>query len=279
MLFFPNCKINLGLHVVSKRNDGFHDIETVFYPIGWQDGLEVIENKNGREPIILTYSGNAIHGDTKDNLVYKVWELITAFKKIPPVKVHLYKNIPMGAGLGGGSSDAAFFINLLDKKFNLGIPNGQKTEIASKIGSDCPFFIENKPVLAKGRGNIFYEIKTDLQKYYFLVVHPGIHCNTKEAYQGLAPQKPANDLKSVIEKQPLKEWKNLLVNDFENYVFKMHPEIKELKHLLYDSGAVYASLSGSGSAVFGIFEEKPDVSFNTSFNYFLQKPVSKLSFC
>ena len=279
MLLFPNCKINLGLHVVEKRPDGFHNIETVFYPVYWREALEIIENKSDKEPITFTSSGNLIEGDYKDNLIYKAWELISSIKTIPPIKVHLHKNIPMGAGLGGGSADAAFFINSLDQKFNLNLQLKQKTEIASVIGSDCAFFIENKPVLAKGRGNEFYDIKVDIQKYYLLIVYPGINCNTKEAYSNLKPQKPLNDLKYILENEPVKEWKNLLINDFEINIFTKYPQVKEVKQLLYHSGAIYASMSGSGSAVFGMFEKKPAVNLNKAFNYFLQDPTSKLSFC
>jgi 4-diphosphocytidyl-2-C-methyl-D-erythritol kinase len=276
MLLFPNCKINLGLHVTQKRNDGFHNIETVFYPINWCDALEMIENFEAKAPIMFTSTGLNINGDIRDNLIYKAWQLISAIKPLPPIKVHLHKNLPMGAGLGGGSADAAFFINMLNQKFELNFSVEEKIEIASKLGSDCAFFIENKPVLAKEKGNVFSEIKVDLSQYYILVVYPGIHSNTKDAYQNLTPKIPLNNLKSIIETKPIVEWKDLLVNDFEASIFKIYPQINELKQLLYQSGAIYASLSGSGSAVFGIFDEKPDLALKKDFEYFLQKPISKV---
>jgi len=276
MLFFPKCKINLGLHVTEKRADGFHNIETVFYPVNWCDALEVLENKDHADPITLTLSGTVLEGDLKDNLIFRAWQLISEIKVLPPIKVHLHKIIPSGAGLGGGSSDAAFFVNLVDKKFKTGLSYLQKTELASKLGSDCAFFIENKPVLAKGKGNEFSEIKADLKKYYILLVYPNIHVNTKDAYSELVPKNPLHDLKTVIEKHDIGEWKDLLVNDFENSVFQKNPEIKELKKTLYSSGAVYASMSGSGSTVFGIFTKKPNINFPVSFKYFLQNPYSNV---
>ncbi|MDO8998830.1 MAG: 4-(cytidine 5'-diphospho)-2-C-methyl-D-erythritol kinase [Bacteroidota bacterium] len=275
MLVFPNCKINLGLNITKKRPDGFHDIETVFYPINWCDALEVIENKEGTEPFLLSESGLKINGKKEDNLIFKAWLLFNKIKAIPPIKVHLHKNLPMGAGLGGGSSDAAFFINLIDQKFEFNLTNSQKITIASKLGSDCSFFINNQPVLAKGKGDQFSPIKINLSNYYILVVNPNINCNTKEAYNSITPKLPQIELVNIIENVAISEWKTVLFNDFEETMFIKYPEIKVLKDSLYNLGALYACMSGSGSSVFGIFETEPELKFNTSYKYYLQTPASK----
>ncbi len=272
MLVFPNCKINLGLHVVSKRPDGFHNIETVFYPVNWCDALEVIENKESDEPFVFSQSGLPVSGKTEDNLIYKAWQLIARDKKIPNIKVHLHKNIPMGAGLGGGSSDAAHFINLINSKFQLGYPDAERSLMASKLGSDCAFFINNKPVYAEGKGNEFSDLELKLSAYYILVVYPGIHSNTKEAYEGLNPKKTSLDIRHVLGQEPVTSWKELLVNDFETTLFHKYPAIQVLKEKLYQSGAVYASMSGSGSAVFGIFTQEPSLDLPKEYSFYLQKP-------
>lgn len=272
MLDFSPCKINLGLHVIEKRTDGFHNIETVFYPIGWADAIEIIESTDS-QAFNISFSGLSIEGDIKDNLIYKAYLLLKESYQIPHIKVHLHKNIPMGAGLGGGSSDAATFINLIDQKFNLTIPLSKKLEIARKLGSDCAFFIEGKPVFATEKGDVFEPIKTDLSKYYFLIVYPGVHSNTKIAYSGVIPKKPNLSIKDIIEKVPIEKWKDQLINDFEPSVFKAFPVIEELKQKLYNIGAIYACMSGSGSAVFGIFKDEPTIDLPKEFSYFLQEPV------
>ncbi|WP_317897416.1 4-(cytidine 5'-diphospho)-2-C-methyl-D-erythritol kinase [Aurantibacillus circumpalustris] len=276
MIVFPNCKINLGLHIISKREDGFHNIETVFYPINWCDSLEVLENHGSNAPFVYSQSGLAITGTIEQNLIYKAWEIISKEKKLPTIKVHLHKNIPMGAGLGGGSSDAASFINLLNTKFKLGYSEMGKMKIASLLGSDCAFFINNSPVYAQGKGNEFSDINVSLDQYYVLVVHPNIHSNTKEAYEGLIPQKPKHNLTDVVVSRPIMEWKDFLVNDFESTILKKHPPIKMLKENLYKTGAIYASLSGSGSAVFGVFEKEPETNFPFEYTFYLQKPSPKI---
>ncbi len=276
MLVFPNCKINLGLHVTEKRPDGFHNIETVFYAIGWHDALEVLENTGSADPFLFSQSGLAIEGPSENNLIYKAWRLMREQKNCPQVRVHLHKHIPMGAGLGGGSADAAFFINTFNDTFNLGFSYEERLSLAAQLGSDCAFFIGNAPVLARGRGNEFSPIRVDLSAYYILVVYPGIHSNTREAYQGLTPKQPAGDLKAIIEKEPVLHWKQLLVNDFETSIFKKHPAVQALKQDLYDAGALYASMSGSGSAVFGIFKNEPQITLSTNYSHCLQKPVTKV---
>jgi len=276
MLVFPNCKINLGLHVLNKRQDGYHSIETVFYPVNWCDALEVIENKKDKTPFTWSQTGIEILGEIENNLIYKAWKLITEHKKIPPIAVHLHKTIPMGAGLGGGSSDAAHFIELLDKKYTLQLDYSLKLHIASQLGSDCAFFLRNNPVFAEEKGDQFSTIQLDLSEYYILVVYPNIHSNTKEAYDGLIPKIPKHPLKQIITTQPLANWKNTLSNDFEVSIFKKYPKINLLKEHMYASGAIYSSLSGSGSSVFGIFKEQPVISFPKDYSFYLQKPEIKI---
>ena len=277
MLVFPNAKINLGLNVTEKRTDGFHNIETVFYPVGWSDCLEVLSSefsvqssqflvqgdKVSKAEPILTSSGLHIGGELVDNLLYKAWQLISEKYKLPPVKIHLHKVIPMGAGLGGGSSDAAFFINLMNEKFSLNMPLEERLSIAGKLGSDCAFFIENKAVYAKGKGDEFEPLAIDLNRYKILIVYPGIHSNTKDAYSGIVPAKPKHRVKDVVCNYTPEEWKDLLVNDFEKSIFLKHPRMAEIKKMLYDEGALYASMSGSGSAVFGLFENLPQLKLRT----------------
>ncbi|MDI1353552.1 MAG: 4-(cytidine 5'-diphospho)-2-C-methyl-D-erythritol kinase [bacterium] len=272
MIHFPNCKINLGLNVLNKRPDGFHSIETVFYPVNWCDALEILPHDDHTQAFNYSQSGLAIEGQLENNLIYKAWKLISTESKLPPLKVHLHKNIPMGAGLGGGSSDAAFFINALNKTFKLGYTEKQKASMASSLGSDCAFFIKNKPVFATEKGDVFSETPLDLSTYYILIVYPGINSNTKAAYNMLVPGPPTHALKKVIEKKPLSKWKNFLVNDFEEVVLKKFPDIKLLKEHLYKQGAIYACMSGSGSSVFGIFKNEPSLNFPEGYSFFVQKP-------
>lgn len=271
MLFFPNCKINLGLNVVEKRTDGFHNIETVFYPVLWRDALEVIEGKNEFEMIA---SGRKIEGKLEDNIIYKAWQLIKEKRKLPGLEVYLHKNIPMGAGLGGGSSDAAFFLKLINAKFELKLSSDELKEMASQLGSDCAFFIDNSPVLGTGKGDVFEKISVDLNKYHILVVHPGIHSNTREAYEGIVPIKPQRSVKEILLSEPVSNWKNTLSNDFEKSIFRKYPEVEKLKKELYERGAIYASMSGSGSAVFGLFDKTPEANFPQHYLWYLQSPES-----
>jgi 4-diphosphocytidyl-2-C-methyl-D-erythritol kinase len=276
MLVFPNAKINLGLHVVNTRPDGYHSIETVFFPVNWQDALEIIENPGSTNPFIFSQSGLAISGEIKNNLIYKAWKLIAEQKKCPPLKVHLHKNIPMGAGLGGGSADAAFFINAMNELLQLGYNKEERTAIARQLGADCAFFIQNSPVFARGKGDELEDLPIDLSGHYILMVHPGIQSGTAEAYSSIVPKLPAIDLRQLMANTPLTAWKNHLVNDFEPGLFKKYPQIAELKQALYDAGALYASMSGSGSAVFGIFDKEPALSWPQGYSHCLQKPLSKI---
>jgi 4-diphosphocytidyl-2-C-methyl-D-erythritol kinase len=276
MIVFPNAKINLGLYIKNKRKDGFHDIETVFYPLQWADALEVIIS-NGKELFEFSSSGLTVEGEKKSNTIYKAWKLVSKYKELPPLKVHLHKNIPMGAGLGGGSSDGAHFIRLVNEQLGLRFSTGEMSDLAKQLGSDCAFFIANKPVFATGKGDRFRRISIDLSQYYFLVVYPGIHSDTKAAYEGAQPGGANPQIRSVICESPVHEWKNLLFNEFETGIFRKYPQIESLKKELYRKGALYASLSGSGSSVYGIFEYAPDVTLPENYSAYVEKPrVKKL---
>lgn len=268
MLSFPNCKINLGLHILGKRDDGFHNLETVFYPVPFKDALELIPSTN--TDIEFTTTGLAVDGTAADNLCVKAYHLLKIdFPELPAVKIHLHKAIPLGAGLGGGSADAAFMLKLLNEKFKLNLSTDQLISYALQLGSDCPFFIINKPCLATGRGEMLEEIAVDLSAYKIVLINPGIHINTGWAFSNISPAQPARSIKEIIH-QPVNTWKDELKNDFESAVFTAHPAIKEIKEALYTQGAVYAAMSGSGSTVFGIFEPNTGpVSLKDS-NYFIK---------
>lgn len=253
MVVFPNAKINLGLNITEKREDGYHNIESCFYPIPLTDALEVIESN------VLSFasSGIPIPGNEEDNLCLRAYHLIKEKYNIPPVAIHLHKHIPIGAGLGGGSSDGAFMLKLLNEKFNLNIGNKELEELAGKLGSDCPFFIENKPVFVEGTGNVFSPIDVSLKGKYLVLAMPDIHISTAEAYRGVVPNQPESNLKEVLEQTPVDQWQGQVKNGFETSVFNKFPEIVEIKNQLIEKGALYASMTGSGAAVFGVLEEKP----------------------
>jgi 4-diphosphocytidyl-2-C-methyl-D-erythritol kinase len=252
MIVFPNAKINIGLNVVSKREDGFHNIETIFYPIKLSDALEFAEADETR----LSNSGIQIESDQKDNLIIKAYGILKANFNLPNLKFHLHKIIPFGAGLGGGSSDAAFTLKMLNEYFNLRLSLEELEDYAGQIGADCPFFIRNKPTFATGIGNKFHKLELDLADYEIIILKPNISVSTPEAYKNVIPRNPKYRLTEIV-KTPIDDWKNLIVNDFEKSVFSKYPQIAELKQLLYVLGANYASMSGSGSAVFGIFRHLP----------------------
>jgi len=254
MIIFPNAKINIGLNVINRREDGYHNLETVFYPIKINDVLEVIE----ADELSFESAGLEIPGRIEDNLCLKGYHLLKKDFDLPPVKIFLYKHIPIGAGLGGGSADAAFFIRLLNQKCVLGLTDEQMTGYARQLGADCSFFIQNKPVFAQGIGDELESIELDLSKYSIVLVMPPVHVSTAEAYRGVRPALPERSLKELIH-LPVAEWKNHIQNDFELSVFKNHPAIRGVKAALYEAGALYAGMSGSGASVFGIFEEKPDL--------------------
>lgn len=256
MICFPNAKINLGLHITAKRKDGYHEIETCMFPIPLYDALEMIVDKK----TVFDVSGLPIPGDEKENLILKALKFLKKdFNDLPHVYIHLLKNIPMGAGLGGGSADAAFSLTLMNKLFELHLEDWFLEEYAAQLGSDCPFFIQNTPKIATGRGEILESAEVDLKGDHILLIKPPIHIGTKEAYSGVKPQKPKSNLKDVLKDKSL--WKAQLVNDFEESIFPVYPEIAAIKNQLYEMGAYYAAMSGSGSTVFGLFEEVPEKIF------------------
>ncbi len=268
MVTFPNCKINLGLHILNKREDGFHNLETVFYPVPFTDALELIPSTNTE--IEFTGTGLAVDGNAADNLCVKAYDLLKKdFREIPAVKIHLHKAIPLGAGLGGGSADAAFMLKLLNEKFKLNLSTDQLISYALQLGSDCPFFIINKPCFATGRGEVLEETAVDLSACKIVLINPGIHINTGWAFSHITPAQPDRSIKEIIQ-QPVVTWKDELKNDFENAVFTAHPAVKEIKEGLYAQGAIYAAMSGSGSTVFGIFEQHTGSLSLKYSNYFIK---------
>jgi 4-diphosphocytidyl-2-C-methyl-D-erythritol kinase len=256
MILYPNAKINIGLNVVEKRADGYHNLETVFYPINLLDALEITTDEHQADSVKLKVSGEAIAGRPIDNLVMKACNLMRSMfpEKIERLSVHLHKHIPTGAGLGGGSSDAAFTIKALNEKFSLGMSVDQMEQLSAQLGADCPFFIKNQPVFAEGIGDIFTDIDIVLKGKTLVLVKPDISVSTADAYSLVSPHKPQQSLRESL-RLPVEEWKNHVVNDFESSVFKKFPEIAAIKDRLYDLGALYASMSGSGSAVYGIFNQ------------------------
>ena len=254
MIAFPNAKINLGLRILQKRPDGFRNIETVFYPVELYDILEIIPANDGL--FSFTATGIPIPGERSANLCSSAYHLLSSVVRLPPVKIHLHKAIPVGAGLGGGSSDGAFTIKILNDLFGLNLPEEQMVDVARNLGSDCAFFIRNKPAFAYEKGDKFEFLDLDLSKYRIEIITPGIHVNTGEAYSMVKPGRgsgnPDLHLKEIIAR-PVETWKGTLKNDFEKPLFVKYPELKKLKQDFYDRGAIYASMSGSGSSIYGIF--------------------------
>lgn len=262
MITFPCAKINLGLNIVSKRPDGYHNLETVFYPIPLTDALEIKymdEKFPSESPCDLKITGNDVDCNEEDNLVIKAYQLLAADFQLPRVHAHLVKRIPTQAGLGGGSSDAAYMIRLLDERFRLNIGIPEMERYAAKLGADCAFFITSDPSYAEGIGDVLMPADVPgagLGGYYLAVVKPSIAVSTRDAYAAIVPKTPAKCCRDIV-RQPIETWKDELVNDFEAPIFAMHPELAAIKQSLYDAGAVYAAMSGSGSALFGIFREQP----------------------
>lgn len=253
MITFPNAKINLGLNIVEKRPDGYHNLETIFYPIPLQDALEITPWEGGERKYKLAQSGIQIAGDDEHNLVVKAYKLLDSLYNLPPIEINLLKHIPSGAGLGGGSADAAFMLCMLNQHFQLNIPNEQLEVYAAQLGADCAFFVENKPTFAEGIGNIFSPIELSLKGYKLLLVKPDIFVSTRDAFAQIKPKRPTISLKEVA-KMPIEAWKTYMVNDFEESVFPQFPAIADIKAKLYDIEAIYASMSGSGSSVFALFK-------------------------
>jgi 4-diphosphocytidyl-2-C-methyl-D-erythritol kinase len=253
MIYFPNAKINLGLHITGKRKDGYHNIETVFYPVGLSDILEVTPAKGDTMGNTLKSTGNPLNIGPADNLCIRAWTELNKIRSLPEVNIHLHKIIPSGAGLGGGSSDAAFVLKALNELFELELSPFQLASVAGIIGSDCPFFIHNTPLFATERGNKFEKIEVDLSDYHIVIIHPGISINTAWAYNGVTVYQHDVSIREIVSSHP-STWQELLINDFEPSVFKAYPMIRKIKEILIENGAVYASMTGSGSAVYGIFE-------------------------
>ncbi|HET9502188.1 MAG TPA: 4-(cytidine 5'-diphospho)-2-C-methyl-D-erythritol kinase [Hymenobacter sp.] len=253
MLIFPNAKLNLGLYVTAKRPDGYHALETVFLPLPWADALEVLPAPKGQAAPSLTLTGRPIPGDVATNLCLKAYELLKAdFPQLPAVQMQLHKIVPTGAGLGGGSADAAFALRALNDLFALHLTVAQLESYARRLGADCAFFIENQPRLALERGDIFEPIGVDLRGTACVVVYPGLHISTAQAFAGIVPQAPAVPLREALA-QPLATWRDTVFNDFEKSLAPTYPVLADIKQQLYAAGAAYASLSGSGSAVYGLF--------------------------
>ena len=263
MITFPNAKINLGLNIVEKRPDGYHNLETIFYPIILQDALEVNKYTHADVRVHLRVSGNGIDVYPNDNLVVKGFYVIAEDHDLPPVDIHLFKHIPSGAGLGGGSADAAFMLKTLNEKFGLGLSTGTLEEYAARLGADCAFFIRNAPTYAEGIGNVFSPVSLSLKGYQLWLVKPDIFVSTRDAFSQIKPHRPERSLKDTVQ-LPVEAWKEYMVNDFEESVFPQFPAIGAIKEEMYRQGAVYASMSGSGSSVYGLFAADavlPDVDF------------------
>ena len=250
MVVFPNSKINLGLHILSKRKDGYHSIASCFYPIPFCDILEVVKNPTFH----FESTGIAIPGERDNNLCVKAFRMLQSDYHLDNVHIHLHKVVPIGAGLGGGSADATFTLKTIDALFDLQLSSSTLAEYASRLGSDCPFFIENKPVMATGTGTTFEPCSVDLKGKYLVLVYPEIHISTQEAYAGVTPKTPEKPLADTLKTTDSKLWQTEVKNDFEVSIVKRHPVIEETKTQLYEAGAFYASMTGSGSAIFGLFD-------------------------
>lgn len=257
MVVFPNAKINIGLNILSRRPDGFHSLASCFYPVGWSDALEVLP----ADKVTFQTSGISIPGDSASNLCLKAYQLLASDYTLAPVSLHLLKAIPIGAGLGGGSADAAFTIKALNSFFALGLSTGQQQDYARRLGSDCAFFIENRPMYCYGKGDEFEEIALRLTGKWIVLVYPNLHISTAEAYAGITPRQPTTDLRELLQ-QPIQTWRNRIVNDFEDALFIKYPSLSVIKQHLYELGAEYASMSGSGSTLYGIFAKQVDLSNN-----------------
>lgn len=256
MLVFPNAKINLGLNIVRKRSDGYHELETCFYPVPMQEALEIAESDETQ----VAVTGIAVPQDG-ENIVLKAYKSLKEDHNLPPVKIHLHKCLPIGAGLGGGSADGAFTLSALNKLFKLDLSDEELMNYAVKLGADCPFFIKNKPMIASGIGEKLAETDLSLKGKFMVLVYPNLHISTKEAYAGVIPQKRTPSVTEVITEYDISDWKKHLFNDFEHSLFKKYPILNQLKKQLYESGAMYASMSGSGSSIYGIFDSNLEINF------------------
>ena len=265
MIVFPNAKINLGLYVTSKRSDGYHNINTVFLPVkNLYDILEVLILQDNKGEDNFTLSGLNVSGNSEDNLCLKALRIMRKYIKIPPLNIFLHKKIPLGSGLGGGSSDAAFMLKLLNEMFEAGFTEDKLEKISSEIGADCAFFIRNNITFAEGVGNIFSPVNVDFPKYWIELIVPQVEVSTAFAYQNIMPVQPNIDLKKTILSS-IDSWSNKIENNFESPIFKKYPELKKIKEKLYKKGAIYASMSGSGSSIFGLFLQQPEIKWDKSY--------------
>jgi 4-diphosphocytidyl-2-C-methyl-D-erythritol kinase len=255
MVSFPPCKINLGLNLTRKREDGFHDITTCFYPVPWTDVLEVVPSGS----FSFSSSGIVIPGASSDNLCVRAYDLLKKDFKLEPVSICLLKIVPIGAGLGGGSADGAFTLKILNELFELGLSVHQLRDYAARLGSDCAFFIDAKPMFGTGRGEVLEPASLSLTGRYVVIVKPEVHISTAEAFAAITPRQPDADLKDILENYPIERWKDFVKNDFEAGLFRRFPIIEPIKEKLYACGGLFASVSGSGSAVFGIFNNEVDL--------------------
>ena len=258
MIVFPKAKINLGLRITGNRPDGYHDIETIFYPVDLYDALEFVVPAEQLTKDIITISGISTGNNPDENLVIKTAQKLREKYSFPLLKIHLHKIIPVGAGLGGGSSDAVCFLKAINRLFKLSMEEKDLKATALELGSDCPFFIDLSPAFATGRGEILKPVSPVLKGYYLLLLNPGIVINTREAYQSCHPEHPSASLLHLID-NPVNRWKELIINDFEEYAFRRYPMIEEIKNELYNCGALFSLMSGSGSSVYGIFNTKPEL--------------------
>lgn len=266
MIVFSNCKINIGLYITEKRADGYHNLETVFLPLPLFDVIELME----ADTTTISVLGQPVPGSSEDNIILKAWWLLkNDFPALPAVHFYLLKNIPVGAGLGAGSANGAYALIALNNKFHLNLSTGQLSSYALQLGSDCPFFIKNKPNFASGRGELFEEVVPDLSGYKIVIVNPGIHISTPLAFSQIQPQPAPVNLKEAVSR-PVEEWNNLVTNDFEEPVIKKYPEIGTIKQSLYDMGADFALMSGSGSTVYGLFKKDTDMTPHFPDNYFVK---------
>ncbi len=266
MVIFSNCKINIGLRVTGKRQDGYHDIETLFFPLPVNDVLELTDASE----TALTTFGLPIPGQPHDNIVWKGYQLLKKdFPDLPPVHFYLLKNIPPGAGLGAGSANGAFALKALNEKYNLGLSENRLKDYALRLGSDCPFFLLNQPAFASGRGENMQPVDLHLDDYQIVVVNPGIHVSTAEAFAMITPRKPQDTWQDHLTR-PVEEWKDLLENDFEKPIFKKYPEIANVRNELYKAGAAFAMMSGSGSSVYGIFKKDLEIKLSFPKDYYIR---------
>jgi 4-diphosphocytidyl-2-C-methyl-D-erythritol kinase len=266
MIVYPKCKINLGLNITSKRADGFHNLQSIFYPLNLSDILEIVKS----DFFEMNITGLKINGEIRDNIITKAYHLLASKYDILPVKIHLHKIVPMGAGLGGGSANGAATLSVLNELFTLGLSVDTLKSYAAELGSDCPFFIENNPAFVSGRGEVVENINLCLSDYYIYLINPGIHVGTKEAFAKIRPKHAAFDL-SKLTVNELENWSNLVVNDFETGIFESYPILKKIKTDLYANGAIYASMTGTGSSLYGIFKKEPTSLYPDYFEW-----ISKL---